>query len=107
MDDLRVGQRVERSFPLGRRKGAVGQQAAVKGAVFLYNICPEALSQPGQQRRTRKQDLSGELVGVGQRDAPGREHCRDRRFAAAAASGDTQCHHSFITRNAAARMRRL
>ena len=38
------------SFPLGRCKGAVGQQAAVKGAVFLYNICPEALSQLGQQR---------------------------------------------------------
>ena len=50
VDDLRVGQRVERSFPLGRCKGAVGQQAAVKGAVFLYNICPEALSQLGQQR---------------------------------------------------------
>ncbi|MFR5373758.1 MAG: hypothetical protein ACLTGJ_09740 [Faecalibacterium prausnitzii] len=35
---------------LGRCKGAVSQQAAVKGAVFLYNICPEALSQLGQQR---------------------------------------------------------
>jgi len=45
-----VGQRVERSFSLGRCKGAVGQQAAVESAVFLYNICPEALSQPGQQR---------------------------------------------------------
>ena len=49
-DDLRGGQRVERSFPLGRCKGAVSQQAAVEGAVFLYNICPEALSQLGQQR---------------------------------------------------------
>ena len=27
-----------------------GQQAAGKGAVFLYNICPEALSQLGQQQ---------------------------------------------------------
>ena len=72
-DDLRVGQRVQRRLSLGGRKGAVSQQAAVEGAVCPYNIRPEALRQLGQQRRAGKQDLAGELVGVCQRDAPGRK----------------------------------
>ena len=106
-DDLRMGQRVQRRLPLGGRKGAVGQQAAVKGAVCPYNIRPEALRQLGQQRRAGKQDLAGELVGVCQRDVPGRKNRGDGGFAAAAAAGDAQRHHSSITRNAAARIRRL
>ena len=38
------------AFPSGVAKARSASRRAVKSAVFLYNICPEALSQLGQQR---------------------------------------------------------
>ena len=83
------------------------QQAAVQAAVGIQDICPEPLGQHWQQRRTEQQDLAGDLVGIHQRDTMGGKYRRHSRFAAAAAAGDPKRDHSWITRNAAARIRRL
>ena len=102
-----MGDAVQRRLPLRGGKGAVCQQAAVQAAVGIQDICPEPLGQHWQQRRTGQQDLAGDLVGIHQRDTIGGKHRRYSRFAAAAAAGDSKRDHSWITRNAAARIRRL
>ena len=87
-DDLRVGQRVERSFPLGRCKGAVSQQTAVQRAIRAEDLPAEPRRQLRQQRRTGQQNFPAELVGVRQRHTVGGKYRRDRGFAAAAAPCD-------------------
>ena len=106
-DDLRKHEGIQSSLSFRRSKGAVCQQAAVQAAVGIQDICPEPLDQHRQQRRTGQKDLAGDLVSIHQRDTMGGKHRRHGRFAAAAAAGDSKRDHSRITRNAAARIRRL
>ena len=106
-EDFRVGQRVQRPLALRRCKGPVCQQAAVQRAICPEDIVPEPLRQLGQQWRAREQDLPGHLIGIGQRDTVCSKNRRDRGFSAAAAARNAQRDHSLITRNAAARIRRL
>ena len=106
-DDLWKHEGIQCGFSFRRSKGAICQQAAVQAAVGIQDICPEPLGQHRQQRRTGQQDLAGDLVGIHQRDTMGGKHRRHSRFAAAAAAGDPKRDHSWITRNAAARIRRL
>ena len=106
-DDLRKHERIQSGLSFRRSKGAVCQQAAIQAAVGIQDICPEPLGQHWQQRRTGQQDLAGDLVSIHQRDTMGGKHRRHGRFAAAAAAGDPKRDHSWITRNAAARIRRL
>ena len=94
-------------FPILQDRIGIGVILLVQAAVGIQDICPEPLGQHWQQRRTGQQDLAGDLVGIHQRDTMGGKYRRHSRFAAAAAAGDPKRDHSWITRNAAARIRRL